>query len=122
MIKNLTGIELEQFKSNFKIESYWAPTTFISPIDNQKYAIAMGTPWVPIPHDMTSQEVHDKWIKKTFIKPTNKIEVKVPATRGKTLYTVSFSTKWNCTCSGFRFKGSCKHLEIVKEGLKQKFK
>ena len=123
MVKNFTGKELQEFKDNFKILSYWAPTTFKSTIDGQKFAIAIGCPWIPIPNDMTLDEVHERWIKKEFPKPKeNKIVIKVPASRGKTEYTVSFSDKWNCTCSAFKFKKNCKHIDSVKLELKNKFK
>ena len=34
MVKNFTGKELQEFKDNFKILSYCAPTTFKSTICN----------------------------------------------------------------------------------------
>jgi hypothetical protein len=123
MVKNLTGKELQDFKDNFKIESYWAPSTFTSPIDNQKYAIAIGSPFIPIPHEMTQQEVHERWVKKEFAKPKdNTIVKKIPASKGKKEYTVTFNGSWKCTCTGFNFRSSCKHIDLVKSELKNKFK
>jgi len=120
MIKNLQGKELEQFKDNFKIISYWAPTIFTSPIDNQKYAIAIGSPWIPIPHAMTLQEVSERWIKKELKKP--EIIQRVPSKRGKGKYTVTFDKSWKCTCSGYKFKRNCSHIDDVKSKLKLKLK
>lgn len=116
----LQGKELEDFKNNFKIVSYWAPTTFTSPNDNQKFAISIGAPWIPIPHAMTQQEVHERWIKKEPRKP--EIIQKVPSKRGKEEYTVTFDKSWNCTCSGYKFKKNCSHIDDVKSKLKLKLK
>jgi len=121
MVKNLKGLELQYFKDNFKVEGYFAPTVFTSDIDGQKYALCIGNPWIPIPDAMTTQEVHDKWVKKVSVSVKNKIEVKVPASRGKTVYNVTFGTAWNCTCSGFKFRKNCSHIDKVKEDLKSKF-
>jgi len=118
--KMLQGKELEQFKDNFKIISYWAPTIFTSPIDNQKYAIAIGSPWIPIPHAMTLQEVSERWIKKELKKP--EIIQRVPSKRGKGEYTVTFDKSWKCTCSGYKFKRNCSHIDDVKSKLKLKLK
>ena len=120
MIRNLTGEKLEEFKNNFKITGYFAPGLVKLP-NGQKYILCIGNPWIPIPDEMTLTDAHERWIKKDFIKQ-NKVEVKVPASRGKTIYTVSFDTKWKCTCSGFKFKDNCKHVDLVKETLKQKLK
>lgn len=120
MIKNLQGKELKQFKDNFKIISYWAPTTFTSPIDNQKYAIAIGSPWIPIPHAMTLQEVNERWIKKESKKP--EVTQKIPSKSGKGEYTVIFDKSWKCTCSGYKFKKNCGHINDVKLKLKLKLK
>lgn len=119
-MSSLKGKELEKFKSQFKIESIFAPTVFVSPIDNQKYAIGIGSPWIPIPDEMTRQDVHDRWVKKEFKKPETTISKVVSSSRGKGEYNVTFNGKWNCTCSGFKYKGKCSHIDKVKSELKNK--
>ncbi len=121
MIKNLTGKELEKFKSEFTITGYFAPTVYLSHIDGQKYAICIGAPWIPIPFEMTREDVHARWIKKEVKREDAQFITKVPSSKGKTQYTVSFERKkWMCTCPGFKFKGVCTHITSVKSGLKSK--
>jgi hypothetical protein len=121
-IRFLSGDELEEFKKNFKIECVFAPTVFLSPTDNQKYAIGIGGDgWIPIPHAMTQQDVHERWLRKNYQKTTPKISKKITSGRGKGEYTVQFDKTWNCTCSGFKFRGSCAHINKVKTELKIKF-
>ena len=119
MIKNLTGKDLIDFKNSFSIESYFAPTTVISTIDGQKYAIAIGSNWIPIPDEMTNQDVHEKWVRKNFNNEKSVIK-KVKALRGKGEFTVTFGKKWECTCSTFKSRKKCGHIDIVKEELKNK--
>lgn len=123
MIKHLTGKELQSFKDNFKIEGYFAPTTIISVLNDQKYAICIGMKdWMPIPDLMTQLDVHQRWIKKEFTPKVGvKFSKKINSSRGgKTIYTVSYTDKWSCTCSGFKFRGKCAHVEQVKSEFKSK--
>ncbi len=47
---------------DFRIVSPFAPTV-IRALDGRRYAIAIGSPWIEIPEEMTVNEVHAGWVK-----------------------------------------------------------
>lgn len=123
MVKNLKGKELQKFKDNFKVEGYFAPTVFQSLLDDRRYCLCMGNPWIEIPDEMTTQEVHDRWVKRISVKPKTEFETTIKSSKGKTEYKVSFTDKkWNCSCSGFKFRGRCSHIDEAKQKLYDKLK
>lgn len=109
-----------EFKKNFKIYSHFAPTVFTSHLSGKKWAIAIGSPWIEIPSDMTQQEVHAGWVKlkKEEVKPQFE---QVVISRKKE-FVVQFTDKWKCSCSSYKSKKTCLHIEQVKSELKTKFK
>lgn len=48
--------------SDFRIVSPFAPTV-VRGLDGKRYAIAIGSPWIEIPEDMTTQQVHAGWVR-----------------------------------------------------------
>lgn len=117
-IKNLSGKELESFISNFKIEGFFAPITYTSHIDGQKFAICIGNPWIPIPDLMTEKDVQKSWVKKEHSLPS--FVKKITGPRGGN-YTVTFDDKtWKCTCSTYLSKRKCDHINVTKFELKAK--
>lgn len=123
MVKNLKGKELQKFKDNFKVEGHFAPTVFQSTIDSKKYCLCIGNPWIEIPDEMTMKEVHDRWIKKEFRKSKTEFETMIKSSKGKTEYKITFTDKkWNCSCSGFKFRGRCSHIDEAKQKLYDKLK
>lgn len=111
-------MNIEEFKKNFRIHSQFAPTVFQSAIDGKRYAIAIGAKWIEIPAEMTYQDVHDRWIKPEKPKPIEPKIIRKVISRKKE-YTVTFTNKWNCTCSTFKTKKKCLHLDEVKKSLEK---
>ena len=46
---------------SFKIEGWFPPASFISPISGVRYAVC-GSNWVEIPADMSSEDIMAGWI------------------------------------------------------------
>lgn len=46
----------------FRIVSPFAPTV-VRALDGRRYAVAIGSPWIEIPEEMTSGDVHAGWVK-----------------------------------------------------------
>lgn len=108
-------LDIKEFKKNFKIHSYFAPIVFSS-VNGKKYAVAIGSPWIEIPNEMTSQDVHAAWVK---IEKAKEVEVPAKITKKiisrKKEFIVTFTNKWNCTCSTFKTKRKCTHIDQVKK-------
>ena len=118
-IKSLQGKELEDFISNFEVNGYYAPSVYTSHVDNQKFVLCMGNPWIPIPDAMTLEDVVSKWVQRQVSKPSFVKEI-VGSRGGK--YKVTFDKTWKCTCSVFQFKKKCIHIDSTKLELQTKLK
>ena len=105
-------MNIENFKENFKIISPFAPIVFTG-LDGRKWAIAMGSPWIEIPSDFTIDDVMSKWEKPKKPEPVKPVFVKKVISRKKE-FIVTLTNKWSCTCSGFKSKKTCTHLEEAK--------
>lgn len=112
-------MDIEEFKKNFRIHSQFAPTVFQSAVDGKRWAIAIGSPWIEIPAEMTYHDVHERWVKPEKPKPVEAKIVKKVISRKKE-FIVTLTDKWNCTCSTFKTKKKCIHLDEVKKNLKEK--
>ena len=107
-------MNIEDFKKNFRIYSQFAPTVFQSTIDGKRYAIAMNSKWIEIPEEMTYQDVHEGWVKPEKPEPIPAKITKKVISRKKE-FIVTFTDRWNCTCSTFKSNKKCIHLEEVKK-------
>lgn len=96
----------------FKIVSPFAPIVFKG-LDGRNWAIAMGSPWIEIPSDWTIDDVMSKWEKPKKPEPVKPKFVKKVVSRKKE-FIVTLANKWSCTCSSFKTKKNCQHLEEVK--------
>jgi hypothetical protein len=105
-----------------QITSMWPPTIFISPNDGKTYACPM---WIEIPVGTSLNAIRAIWVQD---RPNglplkdlslNQVkEYKIPNSKGNGFYTVTEDMgTWKCECTGFGFKGTCKHTGIAK-GMK----
>ena len=76
----------------------------------------------PIPISVRGRQfkaIADRWHVRIVVdKPTGR-EVKITGSRGDTYIVSEQQGQWNCTCSGFRFRGDCRHIKQVQSGETQ---
>jgi hypothetical protein len=101
-------------QENIGFESLLAPGIVI--INNITYVIPG---WYKISNDTTLSEVLKHWkIPEQYsIKTYDNLNIneKVISKRTGETYSVKFDGKyWSCTCQGFSFRRSCKHIEEIK--------
>lgn len=97
-----------------KFRSFLPPA--IAVIDGQTYVMPN---WIPVPSDTTLEEAYAAWecTQKTPEKSPRQ-EYLVEGSKGAIYKVVSQDGKWTCTCSGFGFRKSCKHVTDIKNGQK----
>ena len=100
---------------NMKFNSF-LPPALVYPASGKTY-VCPG--WIEVPSDTTLEEVYSHWIQHQppqEKKPTALISETVMSSSGKGSYLVEFDGMyWNCTCPGFGFRQTCRHLEKIKE-------
>jgi len=82
--------------------------------------------WFPVPKDTLQKDLIKMKFeikeepKLQYNQPTE-IEKLVSSSSGSGKYTVKFNgAYWSCTCKGYAFRRSCRHIEEVKNDIKQK--
>lgn len=58
--------------------------------------------------------VEDQWKVKIQVEPKKKSQGKtwkVTGSRGDTYTVTQEGNRWDCTCSGFKFRGKCRHVD-----------
>ena len=75
--------------------------------------------WHEVPVGTTLKEVLNHWVQdkpKMEEKPTHTISEMVDSSTAGKQYTVTFDgTYWNCGCTGFQFRKSCRHTKEIKQ-------
>ena len=94
----------------------WHPTVMEGQ-GGKFYAVSSGV-WIEVPDDTTLEdakelfcwgaEARKYWDPKYSDEPAKVIEVK--GSKGNTYKVTKQGNKWKCECSGFQFRGKCKHI------------
>jgi len=96
-----------------KFVSLMNPSIFIN---NGKTYVVPG--WHEVPNGTTMDEVKNHWEKKIYgeptITPNSHVSEFVKSKRTGEEYHVVFEKFWSCTCLGYGFRGTCKHIDEVK--------
>jgi hypothetical protein len=77
--------------------------------------------WHVVPTGTTLEEVQEHWEKEVYsestdVNPKGEYERIVISKRTGEEYTVKFNGHfWSCTCTGFGYRGHCKHIEETKK-------
>ena len=92
------------------------PPCLATMVSGKRYAIS-GSTWIEVPLDTTLDDVHKYMIWKRTKTRTEEVKTwKVEGSKGN-VYKVTLSgDRWSCTCPGFRWRNSCKHIEAKKAG------
>lgn len=92
----------------------WPPC--LANIGFKRFAISGGT-WIEVPLDTTRADL-DKYMvwDRPKIDEVKRMTWEVEGSKGNT-YKVTLAGKiWTCTCPGFKWRNSCKHIETRKVG------
>lgn len=98
------------------IESFLPPT--IVEVNNGKWAIVGGR-WYPIPTTTTLEMLRAAWKGKRVnqTKPTADRWI-VEGSKGDTYEVEYKGGQWKCSCQGFGWRRSCKHVDSIKKQYK----
>lgn len=92
-----------------QVDGIIPPTKFKSIVSNKTYIVPQ---WIEVGDDF-NLETDLIWNKTQYNQP--KELAKIKASRGDTFYIISqLNNKIICTCSGFKFRTECKHVQKFK--------
>ncbi len=95
-------------KEIIEVSGILPPSRFISPVDGKHYIIPH---WIEIPNNFDFKNVI--WTKTTYEKEI--IIGQIKASRGNTVYNITqLKDDLKCSCSGFNYRKSCKHIQQFK--------
>ena len=92
----------------------WPPC--LANIGFKRYAISGGT-WIEVPLDTTRDEL-DKYMvwDRPKIDEVKRMTWEVEGSKGNVYKVTLTGDRWSCTCPGFKWRNSCKHIEAKKAG------
>ena len=99
--------------SKFILKSNLPPALMISPVSGKLYAVP---DWVEFPHGTTLKQIHDIW-NRNHTQPAAPVakEFIIKSSEGQKSYKVTaLNGIWTCTCTGFGFKNTCRHVTDCK--------
>jgi hypothetical protein len=97
----------------YEIKSALNPGIFKSPVTGKTFIIAGDQPWMEVPPETTLDDI--KWtpLYKSQISQSDapKQVFEVEGSKGNK-YTVkqAANDSWSCTCAGFGYRNSCRHV------------
>ena len=91
-----------------------------------KFFAVSSSVWIEVPDDTTLEDVKELFCwgaeaRKYWDSEHSEEEVKsiqVKGSKGNTYTVTKQGDKWKCTCSGFQFRGKCKHITNLQELIK----
>lgn len=107
-----------------EFNTIFPPTIIETP--SGRWAVS-GKTWISVGPNVTLEEVRTWWNKPIFkSKPKHDYPNKVwnvVNSKKDAMYMVSHEDgKWNCACTGFGFRGKCKHIEQIKSEYNESIK
>jgi len=113
---NLSSLSLIKVEAMRPVKVPWPPVLSTG-ASGQKYAIC-GAIWLPVPPETTRADLSKYMVCERAPTPSEGSEEfwKVEGSKGNT-YKVRRSAQsvWSCTCVGYGWRGSCKHIIQRKE-------
>ena len=97
---------------NLPVKVTWPPA--LATLGHKRWAISGGT-WIEVPLDTTRDEL-DKYMvwDRPKIDEVKKMTWEVEGSKGNVYKVTLTGDRWSCTCPGFRWRNSCKHIEAKK--------
>lgn len=94
----------------------WNPVLSRMP-SGQLYAIS-GDVWIPVPDGTTRADLPKYMTWESLSKPSEAAQGRswsVQGSRGQTYTVAAQNGAWRCTCKGYQFRRSCRHITEIKE-------
>ena len=102
--------------ADLPVKVWWPPVLTRMPMSGQLYAIS-GSTWIPVPDGTTRADL-PKYM--TWERPQSAPEAPqmdrwtVTGSKGDSYRVEAYSGSWRCSCKGYQYRRSCRHIEEVK--------